>query len=56
MDQDPDKDLRRWQDVEEAAITHYYAIFNDRVSVFSKFITSVFRFLFWLIDTSLSIF
>lgn len=29
MGYDPDKDMRRWQDVEEAALAHYFAIYND---------------------------
>jgi hypothetical protein len=28
---DPDKDLQRWSDLEEAIMMHYFAIYNDRV-------------------------
>ena len=28
---DPDKDVRRFQDLEETAINHYFAIYNDLV-------------------------
>lgn len=29
--EDPDRDLRRWSDLEEAIMMHYFAIYNDRV-------------------------